>query len=1738
MKNALKLLTVLLVVFAVVLTAKAALGDVVINEVMANALDEDTGEFVELYNTDDNAGMDLKGWGIYSPGDLNDIIDDYTDVNDWGAAGTIIPAGGYAIIVDSEYAGEYNAYLNSYADPAKVIMITNAQDTTLGNGGLKGSGDTITIDDYDGYIETYTWNIDAGDGVSLAKINPTGGDAANNWKISILGGTPGVVNNVAPQFTSVPVKDAEEDKLYTYTVAADDADGDKLEFGAPNKPAWLTFKDNGDGTAALSGTPENKDVGDYVIIITVTDGILSPKPQSFILSVKNANDKPIAADFTPKEIDEDTEAEVTLGWSDEDNGDKAAECAVNDLVNGKIAEGKECTCDGAGVCKVSIMPDKEFSGEITGKFTVTDENGAASDPANLILKVNAVNDAPIIGDIPANCLIATEGVEYECEITASDIDSKSEDLFISTVVSDEGGGWLESDELTLLGTPDTIGTSKILVFVSDGEDESEQKEFSLTVNPALGIASVEVDGKAWKEGELNATPGQEIGIKVNFKNNYNKVLGHVEVQAYSDADPDFAAHEGICEGANCDEGYWALEAGMAEKDEFSFIVPWDITASQFTLTLELSYDDFWSKYFSWLLGESYTSTQEIAFNVQKEEAGIHLENAELSDSKITCGRISQLKLTLINSGTFPVTPELLVYDKEPVADSFNKITGKFAKFKGEPSITDFKTLNEIPENSGKVEQTINLDLSALPVEADKLYLYIVGPYFKDGSKYIAGSGVLEISAGPCLNIEAIEEMLITSKNVAPAGLPINLFEKDNDGAYIYIFEDKDYENQLDFSIGEKDQSNSELIDCSPIIDNVLSCNTPAMGETGTSELTINASQDVFGLIGKISEKVNVMVGNTLGINEVKINGITVKEAETSAPLGPAQEVEIKVTATNYLDHAITDVKVLFSAPGIFILSEEGINIEAGKSAVLTLKYTMDSTIVSGTYPAAIVVSGKDYNDNTEMQSDWVEFELEVKQEVADLKITKAESAAEKVICAADTGVTVELLNTGSNDEDDVILKLKSGKELSLSSEDDGAIFIAKNGGIYAYTFTVPTTELNIGDNTLTIEASYRNGKEKTTEQLSLKRESCLVKWDPVDEDGDNWWILKDGENLDLSVELAEEGYDNLIEWYSGVDTEEPELMAAGQNIFSFMQSEPGTYIVTAEVNGESQEWNFYVTAFPITSEFYLADDDDYFADKDLTGVENFVLENDYGKIAFNKPVDVSEVFDLDQVAYVGDGIAAIDSETEGVAGLNVPATITLKKTFNNQIILMSDEFKAESGLKPCPATICKQISSKTNEFVFTVTGFSTYKVVENVAAGLEISPISISDVERGTTVTTTLTIKNIGNVNALNGVKADLSGINAKYKAEVTGMPEILASGATATVTLTITVPANEDAGNHSIGSIKIISNEASKSASVYLSPKSYLKITNVDVNGDTDGELTPEKDNEVEVDVTNEYGEDMEDVTVTVSLLDVDGDDLEEEAEAFDLDKGDDDTASVKFDLANEDLDEDSYTLEITVEGEADDDSEHKTVETLIVNVDREKHKVVITEATLTPEAIECLEGATASVDVRNIGKSNEDDVEIKVKNTALSLDESQKFELDKFSGSDNTYSASFEINTEKASSGKYPITVELYRDGKKDDSTTLNLEVKECLVTSTQSQTQNTYNSAEEQAKLLQAQLNAQLAAKKAAEQKTAVTATTAPIKTSFRDSDTYVMMLAALVVLVIIAVLMGLAVMTRGKPRRKEE
>ncbi len=204
-------------------------------------------------------------------------------------------------------AGSFTLTVNNVNDAPTVV--TSTGDQVFAQGDAVNINTSLAFEDIDGDTLTYSatglpasLTLDPNTGALTGTL--TNADAiASPYPIVITAddgntGTVGdsftmTVNNTndAPTFTSTPLTAATEGSLYSYSIVAQDIDGDALAISG-TVPGWLTLTDNGDGTALLAGTPASSDIGDVPVTLTVNDGAI-PANQPFTITVVAAADAPV-----------------------------------------------------------------------------------------------------------------------------------------------------------------------------------------------------------------------------------------------------------------------------------------------------------------------------------------------------------------------------------------------------------------------------------------------------------------------------------------------------------------------------------------------------------------------------------------------------------------------------------------------------------------------------------------------------------------------------------------------------------------------------------------------------------------------------------------------------------------------------------------------------------------------------------------------------------------------------------------------------------------------------------------------------------------------------------------------------------------------------------------------------------------------------------------------------------------------------------------------------------------------------------------------------------------------------------------------------------------------------------------------------------------------------------------------------------------------------------------------------
>ncbi len=196
---------------------------------------------------------------------------------------TVLPVGGGVVTVTVSVE-------NTSVEPVYLVSLYDDNLYRTLDGNLDGVGSCavgvwIAMDGSYDCTFTQTVSGSAGD-VRNDKITASAIDDENN--IVTADSTAGATVNTPPAFTSTPPLTATVGVPYSYTVTVTDADGNSIAITAPTLPAWLTFTDNGDGTATLSGTPADGDVGVGSVTLSATDG-MDATLQQFDITTSPAN---------------------------------------------------------------------------------------------------------------------------------------------------------------------------------------------------------------------------------------------------------------------------------------------------------------------------------------------------------------------------------------------------------------------------------------------------------------------------------------------------------------------------------------------------------------------------------------------------------------------------------------------------------------------------------------------------------------------------------------------------------------------------------------------------------------------------------------------------------------------------------------------------------------------------------------------------------------------------------------------------------------------------------------------------------------------------------------------------------------------------------------------------------------------------------------------------------------------------------------------------------------------------------------------------------------------------------------------------------------------------------------------------------------------------------------------------------------------------------------------------------
>lgn len=332
---------------------------------------------------------------------------------------------------------------------------------------------SLTVHDGDNYTHSGNTVVPADNFNGLLAVSAAVHDGMSESPPFPLEITVTPVND-APRFAGSPVLDAMQTVLYDHEIKSHDPDtDDTLAITASVLPSWLSLKDNGNGTAHLSGKPTNVDVGEHTVELSVSDSQAATDTVNFTIDVAHVNDTPIIVGQRPLATSEDTPIDLSLD-----------DLIVSEPDNTYPAGYSLSAMDGMKYTRFgnTIIPNPNFADRLIVPVFVNDGT-VDSNVCNLKISVTPQNDAP--GFVSEPVRGAVKNTEYKYDVTAFDPDS-DETLSVTASMmprwmelTDHGGG-----KATLSGMPEDedVKDHRVVLIVRDSVGVENSQSFFVSVS--------------------------------------------------------------------------------------------------------------------------------------------------------------------------------------------------------------------------------------------------------------------------------------------------------------------------------------------------------------------------------------------------------------------------------------------------------------------------------------------------------------------------------------------------------------------------------------------------------------------------------------------------------------------------------------------------------------------------------------------------------------------------------------------------------------------------------------------------------------------------------------------------------------------------------------------------------------------------------------------------------------------------------------------------------------------------------------------------------------------------------------------------------------------------------------------------------------------------------------------------------------------------------------------------------
>jgi len=313
----------------------------------------------------------------------------------------------------------------------------------------------------------------------------------------------GQVDQATVTITVAPVNDApiaqddtaatDEDQPVRISVLENDfdSDGDGLGISVLGQPS--------NGNATLDGdtvvyTPSPGFEGPDSLTYTLSDGQGGTSNATVTIFVAPRNDPPVAqADARTAVEDETINIDVLANDTDPDDDDLTVQSVTQPQHGAAIPSGTG----------IVYTPDRDYSGEDTFSYVVSDGNGGTAQ-TTVVVTILAANDAPIAQD-DTDATFEDEAVVIA--VLSNDVDPDADNLVIESVDQPTGGTVTnQGSELVYQPDPGFSGVDTFTYTVSDGNGRTDTARVTISVDAANDLPIAQDDSAATSEGTLVEIP--------------------------------------------------------------------------------------------------------------------------------------------------------------------------------------------------------------------------------------------------------------------------------------------------------------------------------------------------------------------------------------------------------------------------------------------------------------------------------------------------------------------------------------------------------------------------------------------------------------------------------------------------------------------------------------------------------------------------------------------------------------------------------------------------------------------------------------------------------------------------------------------------------------------------------------------------------------------------------------------------------------------------------------------------------------------------------------------------------------------------------------------------------------------------------------------------------------------------------------------------------------------------------